>query len=60
VQRLADATMLALVELQRSLTQGAAQASMKKAPGVRRRAATKRRPGLARPGKAAPAMRTLN
>ena len=60
VQRLADATMLALVELQRSLTQGAAQAGMKKAPGVRRRAATKRRPGLARPGKAAPAMRTLN
>jgi hypothetical protein len=60
VQRLADATMRALVELQRSLTQGAAQAGKKKAPGVRRGAATKRREGPARPGKAATATRALH
>jgi hypothetical protein len=60
VQRLADATMRALVELQRSLTQGAAEAGKKKTAEVRGRSATKRRQGPARPGKARTATRALH
>jgi diacylglycerol O-acyltransferase / wax synthase len=60
VQQLADATMLALVELQRSLTQRPAGAGKKKAQAAGKRAAAKRRQGPARPGKAATAPRTLH
>ena len=59
VQRLADATMRALVELQHSLTQRPASAG-RKAPLVRKNAATKRRQGPARAGKAATAPRALH
>ena len=54
VQRLADATMHALVELQRSLTQRPATAG-KKASKVGKPAATKRRQGPARAAKASTA-----
>ena len=59
VQRLADATMRALVELQRSLSQRPATAG-EKPPRVGKRAATKRPQGPARPGKAATAPRALH
>jgi hypothetical protein len=59
VQRLADATMRALAELQHSLTPRPATAG-KKAPTVGKRAATKRRQGPAKPGKAATATRHLH
>lgn len=51
LQRLADATMLALVELQHSLTQRPATAG-KKAPPVGEHAARKRRPGPTKATKA--------
>ena len=60
VQRLADATMRALVELQRSLKQRPASAGKKKAQGVGKRAATKARQGPAKPGKAATGPGTLH
>ena len=59
VQRLADATMRALVELQHSLTQRQATAG-KKAPTVGKRAAPKRRQGPARAAKASTATRNLH
>jgi diacylglycerol O-acyltransferase len=59
VQRLADATMRALVELQHSLTQRPAAAG-KKAAGAGKRAGTQRRQGPARPGKARDTTRTLH
>jgi diacylglycerol O-acyltransferase len=59
VQRLADATMRALVELQHSLTQRQATAG-KKAPQVGKHAAPKRRQGPARATKASTATRHLH
>jgi hypothetical protein len=59
VQRLADATMRALVELQRSLTQRPAVAG-KKGPQAGKRAATKRRQVPAKPAKPSTATRTLH
>ena len=58
VQRLADATMHALVELQRSLAQRPSAAA-KKSPKVGKRAATKRRQGPAMATKASTGTRTL-
>jgi len=59
VQRLADATMRALVELQHSLRQRPATAG-KKPPQVGKHAAPKRRQGPARATKASTATRHLH